>query len=476
RVRALEHDWNRTREAIHVPLPASDIAPVPVSRSGGWYIISDDKDGTVQPPLTIQAQSSAAHTIHSGESGSKNPSSTFMGSGNGNSSSTFMGSGNGNSSSTFMGSGNGNPSSTFMGSGNGNPSSTFMGSGNSNPSSTFMGSVVRRLRSKDLVDLKRLFKDRALLNQPLKDMEDLNQRSKGLVDINLLSKDLADLRLLSKDLVDLNLFKDRVLLNLLSKDIVDLNLVTREEVAPKRIKTRTFRNRKRKQQVDPYLLLPAPQCKHQPLNAQNAALAQKNQRQMEAIDVCFLLDLTGTMKQWVEEVKDKIQAISRALSKNFSNNTVVNIAFVGYSDYDMQDPPKSKTVYRNFGGVEELLHFTERLLRKRFDGEDIPEDDPCHNQEFHTLRGDRYPTGPDPSGRGPKELYELLGNIVNKEIEYHFFHLSDHTSMMEEKFNAHLQRFGSKLHVHHIGDNLDSFLPSVVGAIGDSKARTMMRG
>jgi hypothetical protein len=47
---------------------------------------------------------------------------------------------------------------------------------------------------------------------------------------------------------------------------------------------------------------------------------------------------------------------------------------------------------------------------------------------------------------------------------------------MEDKFDAHLKKYGTKLHVHNIGDNIDSFLPSVIKAIGDSKARTRMRG
>jgi hypothetical protein len=99
--------------------------------------------------------------------------------------------------------------------------------------------------------------------------------------------------------------------------------------------------------------------------------------------------------------------------------------------------------------------FVDKVLKRKFDGEDLQEDvisgldytlrlswsartrilihiadDPCHNQEFHSIRGDRYATGLDPSGRGPKEMYELLGKIVNNEIEYHFFHLSDHTSQV----------------------------------------------
>ena len=35
-----------------------------------------------------------------------------------------------------------------------------------------------------------------------------------------------------------------------------------------------------------------------------------------------------------------------------------------------------------------------------------------------------YATGNDPSGRGPAELLDLLGQVANKEIEYHFFHLT----------------------------------------------------
>jgi hypothetical protein len=53
---------------------------------------------------------------------------------------------------------------------------------------------------------------------------------------------------------------------------------------------------------------------------------------------------------WVEEVKDKVRGVSEALSTQFGD-AVVRVAFVGYSDYNTDTPPKSRTVYRNFGGV-----------------------------------------------------------------------------------------------------------------------------
>ena len=86
-------------------------------------------------------------------------------------------------------------------------------------------------------------------------------------------------------------------------------------------------------------------------------------------------------------------------------------------------------------------------------------------------------TGNDPSGRGPKELYEMLHQICNQSIEYHFLHLDSNTYLMEQQFNKELLKYGAKLNVHYIGQDssVDSFISVVVNAVEQSRINTLRR-
>ncbi|KAJ3051672.1 hypothetical protein HK102_012024 [Quaeritorhiza haematococci] len=236
----------------------------------------------------------------------------------------------------------------------------------------------------------------------------------------------------------------------------------------------------------------------------NEALEKDLDQKRQAIDVAFMMDLTGTMKRWLAQAKSKIIEIVDRLHEKYGDQAVVRVAFVGYADYDDRyNPPRSKKVHVDFGKGDDLIAFIADLEDKQFDGFDNPEDvlggldfvlklkwwartrllihiadDPPHNVEFHTYNptSDRYAHGPDPSGRGPRELLGMLRELCNKSIDYHFFHLEENTTRMEQRFNEELSKYGTQLFVHKLMDGPDVFLPAVLKAIQDSRTRSWIRG
>ncbi|KAJ3223618.1 hypothetical protein HK099_000910 [Clydaea vesicula] len=207
------------------------------------------------------------------------------------------------------------------------------------------------------------------------------------------------------------------------------------------------------------------------LQAENLKHAERNRVQKMAIDCCFLMDLTGTMRVWIEQTKKTIVSIMNTLQEKYSVDTIIKVSFVGYSDYNNDTPPVSKTVWRRYDGEdvpEDVMSGLDKVLQLNWSAKTKIlihiADDPAHNKEFHDFRKgfDRYLDINDPSGRGPKELYQMLGEIANKGIDYHFFHLDDNTKKMEEKFDLELKKYGSKLSVHFIGDDPEGFVPQVL--------------
>lgn len=142
-----------------------------------------------------------------------------------------------------------------------------------------------------------------------------------------------------------------------------------------------------------------------------------------SVDVCFLMDCTGSMGTWITTCKNKLQSIVDLITQYYVNVTI-NISFVGY--HDCGDSP-----------LFELLPFTTKVeIVKDFitknvcarGGADVPEDicgglrqalnlewtaenrliiliadAPCHGTIFHS-EGDDYPNG-DPNGLEPEVIF-----------------------------------------------------------------------
>ena len=199
----------------------------------------------------------------------------------------------------------------------------------------------------------------------------------------------------------------------------------------------------------------------------------------QAVDLCFLVDCTGSMASYIQGVKEQIQNIVEK-SKKMLPDLNFSIAFVGYRDHcdgaarivvldfttlilEFQsfmgsvaatgggDEPEDV-----FGGIEEVAKLSwSKQTRILFHIADSP----CHGTRFHDPSvGDDYPNG-DPRGL---QIEDLLSKLEELNIIYWFAKLGNGTDLM-------VQVFQSIMKINPIDlASVDSLVDAVAGSISAS--------
>jgi hypothetical protein len=128
------------------------------------------------------------------------------------------------------------------------------------------------------------------------------------------------------------------------------------------------------------------------------------------VDLCFVIDATGSMGPYIDQVKNKVSNIITEVQKNYPGFEF-RIAVVGYRDFDQGD--KSFEVKPFCRDPKEIENFLRELVPRG--GDDGPEDvngaiqkvcglewksftrviihfadAPCHGRDFSNLP-DKYP-------------------------------------------------------------------------------------
>jgi hypothetical protein len=176
------------------------------------------------------------------------------------------------------------------------------------------------------------------------------------------------------------------------------------------------------------------------------------------VDICFLMDCTGSMGSWIESVKNNIKNVSDELDKQY-RGCDLKFAFVRYTDYDR--PESTRTTWIDF--TKSLPQFHGFVNPIRADGGgDGPEDImgglkvacsrlswrskaakvlihiadcPCHGTRYHTL-GDDYPNG-DPAGITHDQM---MSEIARLDLQYWFGYIQrETTDKMIDIFNESLK-------------------------------------
>ncbi|CAM9133762.1 unnamed protein product [Ectocarpus sp. 6 AP-2014] len=230
------------------------------------------------------------------------------------------------------------------------------------------------------------------------------------------------------------------------------------------------------------------------------AAAQHDPREAK-VDLCFVMDCTGSMQRWIDQAKTKLLDIIDQAKKDVKNISL-RVAFVGYRDFG------DKVQYESFDFHEEkelpkLLAALNKIMA--YGGKDFPEDlagglklateldwrgnirlcilladAPCHGSIYHIGVGDRYPNG-CPKGNDPsKLLYELQYEIG---ADFYFIRMTQHTDKMIQVLRkkagdtfadagAHgLARNGGRaatkreIVVHDLGSEDNRFLEVVVESV-----------
>ena len=177
-------------------------------------------------------------------------------------------------------------------------------------------------------------------------------------------------------------------------------------------------------------------------------------RNAEKVDICFLLDCTGSMAGYISEAKTVIHRVVDKLGKQFQD-LQLNCAFIGYRDHSdgvnrisrlpfTKDKEAFKTFVSSvsamggadecediFGGLEEVTKLTwTHMSRILFHIGDAP----CHGSRFHSSSSDSYPAG-DPRGLN---ITDLLRSLVEQHVEYYFAEINGSTAKMIAEFNKEM--------------------------------------
>ena len=70
-----------------------------------------------------------------------------------------------------------------------------------------------------------------------------------------------------------------------------------------------------------------------------------NSISVQQINVCFLVDCTGSMGPWITKIKDNILIWKRRLLENYQNARL-HFSFVRYTDFDQ--PSATRTTFLDF--------------------------------------------------------------------------------------------------------------------------------
>ena len=170
----------------------------------------------------------------------------------------------------------------------------------------------------------------------------------------------------------------------------------------------------------------------------------------QQLDLMFLVDCTGSMSPWINQVKKELSTIMTYITTNnpFAD---IKISFVGYRDirdftrFEIQDFTSDITSLEQFiskviamGGndtPEDIAGALNKSLAMSWREKSakylvLIADAPCHGTKYHTWDDD-YPKG-DPNGLNPEEL---IAEIAKKNITLYAIKIKTYTDQMFDIFN-----------------------------------------
>ena len=227
--------------------------------------------------------------------------------------------------------------------------------------------------------------------------------------------------------------------------------------------------------------------------AERTRVKTEYNERMKGVDLCFLMDCTGSMGGWISQCKAKISSIMEE-ARRLNGDTIVRLAFVGYRDFDCaaagnQHEKADFTPYDRMhelqaalqgiqatgGGdacedVEGGLQLVEALQWRSSTKLIIHFGDaPPHGKDFH-------PVGVAMSDDRPSDSSDLIKEILRKlcqrNIDYYFVELNSSTSRTIEIFRNVYAASGDgniagtgEFRTWKLSDASADFLPTVINSI-----------
>ena len=174
-------------------------------------------------------------------------------------------------------------------------------------------------------------------------------------------------------------------------------------------------------------------------------------REAASLDLCIALDCTGSMFNYINQLKEHLLEIIDSLAR-FYPDVPLRVAFIGYRDHCDGNIRLVIEPFTTEVNVVKRLIGSQRATGGGGDGpEDIAGalnvvsdlewrsatrvlfhvgDAPCHGKRYHNC-GDDHPNG-DPNGLQPEKI---LPKLSAKNIQYFFGKINSTTDKMIEMFN-----------------------------------------
>ena len=223
-----------------------------------------------------------------------------------------------------------------------------------------------------------------------------------------------------------------------------------------------------------------------------ASLRPMPSRGAEIVDVCFILDLTGSMGRWIDQCKTHVSNVIRGLKADLAVGEV-RVSFVGYRDWGERNSPHApRVVVHEFvplsrvdevtaaigregangggDGPEDVIIAIESALRLEWRGDVrvavFIADAPAHGYSGQGRGGDDFPAGLCPDQRTP--LPTLLGRLANEQgVDLLATKLNSYTdifyNMLAEQYPG-----GDGFGVLSLTDGAHKFKAAIMGALSEA--------
>lgn len=178
-----------------------------------------------------------------------------------------------------------------------------------------------------------------------------------------------------------------------------------------------------------------------------------------AVDLCFMLDCTGSMSAYILMSCNKIKDIIKQVNEIYPKSEI-RIGIVAYRDHGDRGQHE---VFHFLPSADKAKQFLDKLQASG--GGDTPEDingafqqvikkmdwqspvrilihiadAPCHGKEFHTC-DDTYPKG----HKSDMSWDEIFMRLVELRLDYLFLKISNITDKMFEKFKQFANKHGAE--------------------------------
>ncbi|CBJ25694.1 ATP-binding region, ATPase-like [Ectocarpus siliculosus] len=219
------------------------------------------------------------------------------------------------------------------------------------------------------------------------------------------------------------------------------------------------------------------------------------------VDLCFVMDCTGSMGSWINQAKKKLFAIIEQTKKDIAN-LELRVAFVGYRDFEGHDNQYEGPY--DFHSEEQLPQLEAKLKKISAGGgcgyvADVAgglkhattlswsspvrlcilfADAPCHGKMYHDVP-DQYPKG-CPKGVDPSNMIYQLHKLG---VDFYFIRIAQVTDKMVDIFQSSVRQMAvkherksspspnssntnrPKFVVHNLGSDDNSFVDTVVESV-----------